>query len=281
MSRLAEGSVGRQMLRKMSTRAWFCPILLFLLPSPTLVLTSCSNTAKETDQAEDLSPRCIENWPVDPKATPSPSLPVNNAGQVLWTKEVPGGTYEGPLAMAGERLAYVSGNTLHILDRAGNLVSSFMEPTSFTGASGPVADTEGNFYFGNAEITSVTADGEGRWHQTLGVDISGSTETTYTSQLTLSPDGILYFSATDGFLYAFNANDGELTWKREVGISKYGPSPFSVGAGIGDTLFTEGGHYHAKTGDVSAPPSVNNMEYGVGFASFSSPKSSAHLFVKA
>jgi len=270
MSRLAEGSVGRQMLRKMSTRAWFCPILLFLLPSPTLVLTSCSNTAKETDQAEDLSPRCIENWPVDPKATPSPSLPVDNAGQVLWTKEVPGGTYEGPLAMAGERLAYVSGNTLHILDRAGNLVSSFMEPTSFTGASGPVADTEGNFYFGNAEITSVTADGEGRWHQTLGVDISGSTETTYTSQLTLSPDGILYFSATDGFLYAFNATDGELAWKREVGISKYGPNPFSVGVGIGDTLFTEGGHYNAITAEVSAPPVIDGIEYGVGFASYSS-----------
>jgi len=251
---------------KMQLRGWI--VLVFLL------FGGCNSTTREDDDdkkdAAALPSTCIENWPVDPKATPSPSLPVDNAGQVLWTKEVPGGTYVGPLAMAGERLAYVSGNTLHILDRAGNLVSSFMEPTSFTGASGPVADTEGNFYFGNAEITSVTPDGEGRWHQTLGVDISGSTETTYTSQLTLSPDGILYFTATDGFLYAFNASDGELTWKREVGISKYGPDPFRIGHGIGDTIITEGGHYNAISGAVSALPTVDGIEYGIGRASYSS-----------
>ena len=172
--------------------------------------------------------------------------------------------------MAGDRLAYVRGNTLHILDRAGNLIRSVMEPSSFTGASGPVADTEGNFYFGNAEITSVTPNGEGRWHQTLGPNISFSAETTYTSQLTLSPDGILYFSATDGFLYAVKASDGELVWKRQVGISKHGPMPFVVTIGIGDTLFTERGHYNATTGDISASPVVDGTDYLIWIASFSS-----------
>ena len=176
----------------------------------------------------------------------------------------------GILAMAGDRLAYVRGNTLHILDRAGNLIRSVMEPSSFTGASGPVADTEGNFYFGNAEITSVTPNGEGRWHQTLGPNISFSAETTYTSQLTLSPDGILYFSATDGFLYAVKASDGELVWKRQVGISKHGPMPFVVTIGIGDTLFTERGHYNATTGDISASPVVDGTDYLIWIASFSS-----------
>jgi len=63
--------------------------LILLLPI-ALVLASCSNSAKESpDQAEEdlvIKPRCIENWPVDPKATPSHSLAIDNAGQVLWTK---------------------------------------------------------------------------------------------------------------------------------------------------------------------------------------------------
>jgi len=245
--------------------------LILLLPI-ALVLASCSNSAKESpDQAEEdlvIKPRCIENWPVDPKATPSPSLTVDNAGQVLWTKEVPGESFKGPLAMAGDRMAYLSGNTLFLLDTEGNFVYSFQDP-ALTGNGPPVADTEGNFYFGATNVISITSEGGPRWRFQLGPDIAGS-ETTYTSQLTLSPDGILYFSATDGFLYAVKASDGELVWKRQVGISKHGPMPFVVTIGIGDTLFTERGHYNATTGDISASPVVDGTDYLIWIASFSS-----------
>ena len=244
---------------------------LLLLLLITLMITSCSDTNKTTsDQVEDLKPRCIEHWPEDPQAKPTPPSNIDNAGQVLWTKEVPGGTYTGPLAMAGDRLAYVSGTTLHIVDRDGNPVGSYTEPSSFTGASGPVADAEGNFYFGNAEITSITPDGEGRWHRTLGPNISDSAETTYTSQLTLSPEGILYFSATDGFLYARRASDGELVWKREVGLGRYTHGPFAIAIGIGDMLSTEGGQYHIDIGDVSASASSDGSSFFVYTGTYSS-----------
>ena len=291
MSRLANGGGwrgGRQLAMKY--RAWFFPILLFLLfagcrqSAPATqddgaadIPTSTDDVADETlDQTEvdegdiaKLPTRCIENWPVDPKATPSPSLPIDNAGQVLWTKEVPGGSFEGPLAMAGERLAYVVGNTLTLVDRGGELVNTFMDPSSFGAVNGPVADTNGNFYFGTANLISVTPDGEPRWRFVLGPDISQVAETTYTSQLTLSPDGILYFSATDGFLYALRASDGELVWKRQVGLNKSGTGPLKAGYGIGDTIVTVRGHYHATTGEMSASPVVDGTEYWVGLASFS------------
>jgi len=239
------------------------------------MITSCSDTNKTTsDQVEDLKPRCIEHWPEDPQAKSTPPSNIDNAGQVLWTKEVPGGTYTGPLAMAGDRLAYVSGTTLHIVDRDGNPVGSYTEPSSFTGASGPVADAEGNFYFGNAEITSITPDGEGRWHRTLGPNISDSAETTYTSQLTPSPDGILYFGATDGYFYAVKATDGTQVWREKVGLTKYGGhSPYSAYLGIGDVLIAEKGYHDRKTGTlIASHPVIDGEPMPVNLASFS------HLF---
>jgi len=237
-------------------------------------------TTKDTSAMEDvpdvpddgaelpiLPRRCIENWPVDPKAMPSPSLPVDNAGQVLWTKEVPGGSFKGSLAKAGDRMAYLSGNTLVILDTEGNPINTFQDPTALTGNGPPVADADGNFYFGAANVISVTSEGEPLWRFELGPDIAG-TETTYTSQLTLSPDGVLYFSATDGYLYAVRVSDGELVWKRQVGLNSYGPRPFAVTIGIGDMVSTEGGHYSAITGEVSASPSVNGTGFTVNLATY-------------
>jgi len=215
-----------------------------------------------------LPRRCIENWPVDPKAMPSPSLPVDNAGQVLWTKEVPGGSFKGSFAKAGDRMAYLSGNTLVILDTEGNPINTFQDPTALTGNGPPVADADGNFYFGAANVISVTSEGEPLWRFELGPDIAG-TETTYTSQLTLSPDGVLYFSATDGYLYAVRVSDGELVWNRQVGLNKSGTGPLKAGYGIGDTIVTVRGHYHATTGEMSASPVVDGTEYWVGLASFS------------
>jgi len=247
---------------------------LLLLLLITLMITSCSDTNKTTsDQVEDLKPRCIEHWPEDPQAKPTPPLNIDNAGQVLWTKEVPGGTNTGPLAMAGDRLAYLSSTTLVILDTEGNFVNSFQESTAFTGHGPPVADEEGNFYFGAAEVISVTSDGQPRWHFALGGDILGS-ETTYTSLLTLSPDGILYFSATDGFLYAVRATDGTQLWRQKVGLTKYGGhSPYGAYLGIGDVLIAEKGYHDRKTGTlIASHPVIDGEPMPVNLASFT------HLF---
>ncbi|OIP40217.1 MAG: hypothetical protein AUK47_08875 [Deltaproteobacteria bacterium CG2_30_63_29] len=241
-------------------------------------------TTKDTSAMEDvpdvpddgaelpiLPRRCIENWPVDPKAMPSPSLPVDNAGQVLWTKEVPGGSFKGSLAKAGDRMAYLSGNTLVILDTEGNPINTFQDPTALTGNGPPVADADGNFYFGAANVISVTSEGEPLWRFELGPDIAG-TETTYTSQLTLSPDGVLYFSATDGYLYAVKADDGTQVWRQEVGLSKYGRYPYGAYVGIGDALIAERGYHDPQTGTVSQHPVIDGEPMSVNRASYS------HLF---
>ncbi|OIP29090.1 MAG: hypothetical protein AUK47_28300 [Deltaproteobacteria bacterium CG2_30_63_29] len=94
----------------MKTRAWFFPIFLFLLlpgcrqsapatqddgatdiPALNDDVAVSDETLDQTDGPDagdiaKLPTRCIENWPVDPKATPSHSLAIDNAGQVLWTK---------------------------------------------------------------------------------------------------------------------------------------------------------------------------------------------------
>ena len=208
------------------------------------------------DVEEEILPPmpCIEDWPKFPEVAPVPSLTKTDGewGDIIWRKELGWQSLRYPIAFDGEHLALTGGNKLWILDTSGNITGEFPEFTSMMG-SAPVADGKGNFLFATQGLFSVTAKGERRWVVPFGKNISSSYETTETSSILLSPDGVAYVAATDGFLYAINAENGEVIWKKEVGLYlDYRPKPLHFG--IGNMIFIENKAYNRKTGQAYSLP---------------------------
>jgi outer membrane protein assembly factor BamB len=174
---------------------------------------------------------------VFPAAKPRPPLEVK-APVELWRKSLPNGNFMPETAFSGTHLGIVTSNQLWILDRKGNIVKQIQDAEVQSAGSGPVVDRQGNFYFVTKRASLIRPDGAVLWYHNLGPNISPSLETTASSKLLLDPQGTLYFSASDGYLYAL-ASTGLEKWKVKVGLGKLNWGP-TLWAGVGDTILMEG-----------------------------------------
>jgi outer membrane protein assembly factor BamB len=157
--------------------------------------------------------------------------------------------YTSDLVLTADRIALLAGNKLWLLDRSGNVVRDVLDPEAH-GAATVVADGSGNFYFVMSKVFSVTRDGATRWVFNLGSGIWTS------SRMLLSPSGILYFAASDGYIYALRTSDGQVHWKQGGALRPDGiVRPVIIG--VGDALFVDDKVYRAGDGTLLGSIAVN------------------------
>jgi outer membrane protein assembly factor BamB len=210
--------------------------------------------------------RCIEDWPAATPAAPVPGL-TGVVHKVVWEKKLGWSGFHTELVLANNRLAFVTGNKLWLLDLAGNVRGEVLDSNAQLGTA-VLADKNGSFYFAASAIHAVDADGGIRWKFQLGMNLWQSQETTSTSKLPLlSPNGVLYFAATDGYLYAISSADGGLVWKKDVGLHPEGGAHWS-GPGVGDTFFLNGVPHVAADGTPTARIHVDGRPLDVTVSSF-------------
>lgn len=213
----------------------------------------------EAGPTEPLPHNCIEDWPEPPNAQPVPSLS-NITPAVLWTKPVPQavarfGDVNNQLVWTGTHLAFSGANKLWILEPDGE-VSAIVNLGAVQFVSEPVADDEGTIYFGSVDLYAVRPDGSFKWTKPLGPNVSPSVEMTRASAIALSPDGILYLFATDGYIYAVRSEDGSTVWKRPLKVGEFlqnGSLPH-ISSGIGDTIYIAGIPHLRATGEPAGGP---------------------------
>lgn len=209
------------------------------------------------DAGEDvqvLPKRCVQETPTAPAA--SVAAPLSTQHAELWRKKVGPGNLNGELVLTNDRLAYSGNRSLVVVDRQGDPLWEYLDP-GITSASPVVADREGNFYWVTSFAYSFKPDGQIRWKVPLGGPLPGTSEMTYARSLLLSPDGHLFFAASDGYLYGLNANNGTTRWRRKVGL-KSNVGRF-ISAGVGDTLFEEESPYATATGEPSQSPTYGTQ----------------------
>ncbi len=198
-----------------------------------------------------------------PAAKPRPALEVK-APVELWRKSLPDANFMPETAFSGTHLGIVTRNRLWILDRQGNVTAHVQDVESHWAGSGPVADRQGNFYFVTKRASLIRPDGAALWYHNLGPNISPSLETTTSSNLLLDPQGTLYFSASDGYLYAL-ASTGLEKWKVKVGLGQLNWGP-TLWAGVGDTILMEGPNRRIADGAPVEDPVLDSHAMNVSFA---------------
>jgi hypothetical protein len=202
--------------------------------------------------------RCVEDWPAFTAAQLEPSLSVK-APVELWRKSLPDGNFIPETAFTGTHLGILTRNQIWILDLQGNVTGHLQDADSHFAGGGPVADRDGNFYFVTSRAIKILPDGTVSWSADLGPNLSPSLETTASSRLLLSPDGILYFAASDGYLYGLmTKGTSRQKWKVNVGlgVNKYA---LNVRAGVGDTILMEGSNRVTTDGTTASVPVVGGQ----------------------
>ena len=218
----------------------------------------------------DAAPfRCIGGWPVAPAPNTKPSLSVTPS--LLWSRQT---NWRGPadsLALTADRVALSAGDKLFLFDHQGNLMGQFRS-FAFEPLSRPTADPDGNLYVAGSSLYSVDATGGVRWSVAFGPPLVQ--DRTLAASIVLSPAGILYTAASDGYAYAVRAGDGTVVWKRFVGL--HVGNPAIVSSGVGDSVVilsseTPDQFFDAATGEPHGYPSTRQGEpisagmFGHGF----------------
>lgn len=195
-------------------------------------------------------PRCIEDWP---DGGPGELLESLDAGapRIRWSVKLPSKPFRPDLAITNNRVAVVTANKLWLLDHSGRVVAELQDAGAMSGVA-PIADQEGNIYFATASVRSIDADGKVKWSVPLGRTGDGA-ESTGTSQLLLSPEGILVLAATDGLLYAVHAREGRIIWKKPIDLTANPYEVPSLGGGVGDTFFVGGIPFRVEDGTTARP----------------------------
>lgn len=243
------------------------------VPSPDASADGNAGSAGDAgdDDVQVLPKRCVGSTPTAPSGSVAAPLPTQHAE--LWRKKVGPGSLSGELVLANDRLAYSGNRSLVVVDRQGNPLWEYLDP-GVTRASPAVADREGNLYYATSFAYSFKPDGQIRWKVPLGPPLPGTSEMTYARSLLLSPDGHLYFAASDGYLYRINKDSGYIVWRKKVGL-KSGLGRF-ISAGVGDTLFEEDSPYATVTGEPSQAPTDGTRSLLVGGATWSGMLASSY-----
>lgn len=225
------------------------------LAALALALPACKDDLPEN--------QCVTGWPAEGEPfAPADPLPGVMPG-VLWRTQLRSAMGDW-LLLTGDRLAFAAGGSLYLLDHDGNLVRRRGSP-AFESITSAVADRDGNFYFAGHSVYSVDRDGEFRWLAPLPGDDGVFPRAT--GRMIMSPDGGLYFGATDGHMYAFDADGGALRWRTRV--TGDGERPPAVLAGAGDAVLAI-----ARDGEPKAQ--LWNAATGEPLAHFVGPRGERH-----
>lgn len=209
------------------------------------------------DDGGSLPQHCVGNWPEEPVTDPKPALNTGDP-RVLWKKSIGVmGLSPASLAMTTERLTIRAGNILVLFDKDGNEKGRFQDKAAHWMIGGPVADREGNFLVSSFNLYKVDKDGNGIGQFPLSANQSTQYEHTVTSNLVLSPADILYFSATDGYFYAYDHKARELVWKKPRPKPKYETDRNTL-SGVGDTIYVDNEPFSILNGEkVGQQPVVD------------------------
>jgi hypothetical protein len=250
--------------------------LLVILQVACTSAVTRSSTPPASDAGVDAEPdvvlpdkpmRCIENVSRDPGAQPSPSIPGVTPG-VLWKRSAGcTGLHHEPV-LAGGHIAMICTNLLAIFDLEGNQTGALGDFSTIRGG-GLTADPDGDFYFGATLLWRVTPTGDQVWKTPLAPSSEETETMASSSQLLLSPDGLLFVHKLQGKLKAIDSTDGSVVWERQVGLGAYGEvlNPY---AGGGDTFFRNDRAY-TTTGAVSELPRIDGTTVDIGPVAYSGP----------
>ena len=125
------------------------------------------------------------------------------------------------MAVTGSGVSLSYGDTLHIFDGDGNLVTSVRKAQAQEndGISSPVAAPDGSLYFADRSY-AYRVDGMGRpiWQKPFGADQSAGRASAQATSLALDPSGRLYVSALDGKVWTFRGEDGQVLSSVDLGL---------------------------------------------------------------
>jgi outer membrane protein assembly factor BamB len=195
--------------------------------------------------------QCVTGWP----ATARPFVPAAPIAGVtpaiLWRTRF-GSAMGDWLVLTDDRLAFPTSTSLYILDHDGNLLRRRTSP-AFEVITSAVADREGNFYFAGHSVYSVDRDGEFRWLAPLPGDPGLYPYPRAVGRMVMSPDGALFFGATDGYLYAVEGQGGFLRWRTPITGEDERPPVVLGGAGDAVLAIARDGEpraqlWHTRTG---------------------------------
>jgi outer membrane protein assembly factor BamB len=172
--------------------------------------------------------RCVEGWPAAAPVTLAPPLGGVAAGTVKWGTVISGSTAADGLALSGDRIVVGAGATTFFLDPATGAVAARRSSRSFDRQAAPVVGPDGTIYTAGLSVAAMDTTGEYLWMTPLA---RGAITPNAGRHLLLSPDGVLFFTAGDGWLRAWSTETGQELWKREIGNSALGAATILAGVG--------------------------------------------------
>jgi len=192
---------------------------------------------------------CISDWPTQQPAAPAPSLDVPRLALLGIDKSpiTPPGDYA---VFSAGRIAFSGGNgTLLSYNVSARTYAQQYVSCSDLGEPAIRRDRPGGFVAGCTGIVGLFPDMQRppgsplgpddgvEWGHPLGPNKYEYLNHTCVAPMLVDPDGILYFTATDGSFKAISPSDGKTVWSSvDATMERDSGSP-SGKLGIGDRLF--------------------------------------------
>ncbi|KAK4045121.1 hypothetical protein OUZ56_032529 [Daphnia magna] len=218
------------------------------------------------DAGPKLGAFCLPN--AAPIVLPQPVPSLAETPRFLWAKTITQGITADPqgLTLSGDRLAMTGLRDIWILDFDGNVIRQVGDRTSL-GITTAIGDGRGNFFYSANSVVSLDRDGNMRWEFRFG-PARVQTEFGYTRGLVVSPDGGVYFGASDLQIHALAAADGRVLWERPYTGTNSGTQVGPAVVAVGDAVFVDWVAYDRQTG---TPLGVLPYQgYPAGFTRFNS-----------
>ena len=218
------------------------------------------------DAGPKLGAFCLPN--AAPIVLPQPAPSLTETPRFLWAKTITQGFTADPqgLTLSGDRLAMTGVRDIWILDLDGNVVQKVGDRTSLA-VTTAIGDGRGNFFYSANRVVSLDRDGNMRWEFRFGPP-AVPTEFGYTRGLVVSPDGGVYFGASDLQIHALSAADGHVLWERPYTGTNSGTQVGPADVAVGDAVFVDWVAYDRRNG---TPLGVLPYQgYPAGFSRFNS-----------
>jgi outer membrane protein assembly factor BamB len=203
-------------------------------------------------------------------------------GKIVWSRPLPSGAESSPLVVNGDVLFGDSSGTVYALKaKTGQEVWSFQAGGAVKGG---LAYSDGDVYFDDyaSNVYALNAKtGHEIWNENTGGGAFGFESGTFYTTPAIA-FGRVYVGNTNGFMYSFDAKNGELAWRISTGAYVYSSAAVGDIPKLGPTVFFgsyNGEFYalnaqtgatrweHENSGDTAisgSPTIVNNVVYYSG-----------------
>jgi outer membrane protein assembly factor BamB len=203
--------------------------------------------------------RCVDEWPASPPGEGSLAQPIGGVtpGTIVWHRAVTHNVIRGQLLWTPDLLYMTGGGRIYLLDHAGHLQATHVT-AGYEGVGSATVDDAGNVYYVGENVYSV--DKQGNWRFITPIDPATNP---FAGGQILRRDDTIFFTASDGDLYAVDTSTGMRLWRREVGKNIANPAAILGGVGNAILVITRGTSPSSKLYDVST---------GAPIASFTTDK---------